>query len=129
MLMLQVPVSWRRAREHFSRAIELGDRDWMLHVGLMSSSEITSAVPYLDKRVKIKGVVSRPEINGQCGTATDFHPGDTMGMMGGGATRSPGRAANYRYTVELDSGEKLKVKQVRGVWWVVVCGVCEWGTE
>ena len=52
----------------------------------------------MDKRVEIHGT-SRADINGKRGVATDFHP------MGGTRDRT-----KDRYTVQLDSGEALKVK-------------------
>ena len=52
----------------------------------------------MDKRVEIHGT-SRADMNGKRGVATDFHP------IGGQHGRS-----EYRYTVQLDSGEAFKLK-------------------
>ena len=53
----------------------------------------------MDKRVEIHGT-SRADINGKRGVATDFHfnPMDRQDPT------------NWRYTVQLDSGEAFKLK-------------------
>ena len=50
----------------------------------------------MDKRVEIRGT-SRADINGKRGVAIDFH-------------FYKGDASKWRYTVQLDSGEKFKFK-------------------
>ena len=51
----------------------------------------------MDKRVEIHGT-SRTDMNGKRGVATDFHPMDEHDPT------------NWRYTVQLDSGEAFKLK-------------------
>ena len=51
----------------------------------------------MDKRVEIHGT-SRADMNGKHGVATDFHPMDARDV------------ATWRYTVQLDSGEALKLR-------------------
>ena len=54
----------------------------------------------MDKRVEIHGT-SRTDMNGKRGVAIDFH---TIGGLGGDC-------AAWRYSVQLDSGETVKLKR------------------
>ena len=68
----------------------------------------------MDKRVEIHGT-SRGDMNGKTGVAIDVHldPGTTTGFA---FTSSRDEVAahserlSWRYTVELDGGEKFKLK-------------------
>ena len=62
-----------------------------------TSHSVSQVAPLMDKRVEIHGT-SRADINGQRGVATDFH------------SVSHDTPNDRRYTVQLDSGEGIKVK-------------------
>ena len=127
-----VAPSWRRAREHYERAIELGNPQAVKNMQTLTggiqavmserakplppprwtrvqstsdtfANSLTSPLPRLvqlaplmDKRVEVHGA-GRPDMNGKCGVATDFHS-------------YPADRTKDRYTVQLDSGEAFKVR-------------------
>jgi len=94
-----VSSSWRRAREFYHRALELG-YEHAPRMLTMMNRETDYFFSYIDQRVEIHGS-SRVDMNGKPGVATDIH-----------YSRDESK---WRYTVELDSGEKFKVhpKNVR----------------
>ena len=109
--------SWRRAREYYERAIELGNLQAVKNMQILTDKiqNVTShplrpihhpcasprslshlllraqIAPLMDKRVEIHGT-SRADMNGKRGVAADFHED------------------LWRYAVKLDSGEALKFK-------------------
>ena len=64
---------------------------------VLAPRPVSQIAPLMDKRVEIHGT-SRADMNGKPGVATDFHPMDVKDRT------------TWRYTVQLDSGEAVKVK-------------------
>ena len=92
-----VAPSWRRARGFYQRAIKLGDP--RTGEGMqMLTLDVAGPGPLMDKRVEIHGT-SRTDIKGKRGVAIDFHPMDRQDP------------ATWRYSVQLDSGETVKLKR------------------
>ena len=124
-----VTPSFRRAREYYERALELGDsvavksmQSFTKGVQMVTSRRSNPfsppsvlpdpAVPHTHKSLRSHAQLAplmdkrveihgtaRADMNGKCGVATDFHP------MGGRQDRT-----KDRYTVKLDGGEAFKVK-------------------
>ena len=94
-----VTPSWRRAREYYQRAIELGDSRTVESMQNLTTS-IQAVAPLMDRRVEVHGLI-RADMNGKRGVANDFHP------MGG----PTGDRTTWRYTVKLDGGEAFKLKR------------------
>ena len=126
--------SWRRARELLQRSVDLGffgaqavndlqifartiakvmgqaehvtsssvtcgNRMPLARSLVSSSRSPPTPQSLMDQRIEIHGT-SRHDLNGKRGVATDFHP-----------VGSDHDHANWRYTVQLDSGYVCKVKQ------------------
>ena len=120
------PPSWRRAREYFQRAINLGhprsaeymqslnkkiqqvtrghtDAGWLYQPDFNTPPNLPppQIAPLMDRRIEIYGT-TRHDMNGKRGVTTDFHPlfqasGDVL-------------VEQSRYTVLLDSGETYKFR-------------------